>query len=108
MSGFVNYKKRSITLPAGCKDLVDVLARPLRRRKDASPLADPKPLAFAGGTLGGWRVLVYPLPTGVSRATSLMMELLVSVCGLAREAGLDFRYFSWPPGSKPDVRVRTR
>jgi hypothetical protein len=28
MSDFVNYKKRSVTLPPGCKDLVDVLRSP--------------------------------------------------------------------------------
>lgn len=30
MNSFVNTKKRSISLPSGCKDLVDVLERPKR------------------------------------------------------------------------------
>ncbi len=32
MSKFVNYKKRNISLPAGCKDLIDLL-KPEQRRK---------------------------------------------------------------------------
>src|SRR5882762_8748115 len=35
MNPFVNPKKRSISLPKGCKDLVDVLRRPERPPKDA-------------------------------------------------------------------------
>jgi hypothetical protein len=31
MNKFVDYGKRSITLPAGCSDLIDVLQRPSRR-----------------------------------------------------------------------------
>jgi hypothetical protein len=31
MSKFVNYNKRSITLPPGCKDLIDVLHEPAQR-----------------------------------------------------------------------------
>ena len=34
MAQFVNYKKRGITLPAGCKDLIDVLG-PSRRQTKA-------------------------------------------------------------------------
>ena len=34
MAQFVNYKKRGITLPPGCKDLIDVMA-PSRRRTKA-------------------------------------------------------------------------
>ena len=33
MNKFVNYGKRSITLPEGCKDLVDVLEGPERKRE---------------------------------------------------------------------------
>jgi hypothetical protein len=33
MSQFVNYQKRGITLPTGCKNLVDVLQPPSRRRE---------------------------------------------------------------------------
>jgi hypothetical protein len=32
MGDFVNYKKRSASLPPGCKDLIDVLSRRLERR----------------------------------------------------------------------------
>ena len=37
MTQFVDYKKRSFTLPPGCKDLIDVLAPSRRRSK--SPIA---------------------------------------------------------------------
>ena len=36
MGKFVNYKKRSVTLPEGCKDLLDVL-QPSRRSKATKP-----------------------------------------------------------------------
>jgi hypothetical protein len=32
MGGFVNYKKRRVSLPPGCKDLIDVLSRRPERR----------------------------------------------------------------------------
>ena len=32
MSEFVNYNKRNVTLPEGCKDLADVLQRKARRK----------------------------------------------------------------------------
>jgi hypothetical protein len=32
MGGFVNYKKRRVSLPPGCKDLMDVLSRRPERR----------------------------------------------------------------------------
>ena len=32
MGNFVNYKKRSFSLPPGCKDLMDVLSHPRERR----------------------------------------------------------------------------
>ena len=32
MGDFVNYKKRSVSLPPGCKDLIDVLSRQPERR----------------------------------------------------------------------------
>ena len=32
MGDFVNYKKRSVSLPPGCKDLIDVLSRRPERR----------------------------------------------------------------------------
>lgn len=34
MNPFVNIKKRSVSLPSGCKDLVDVLQRPKRKSGD--------------------------------------------------------------------------
>ena len=34
MAKFVNYQKRGISLPPGCKDLMDVLARPRRQTKE--------------------------------------------------------------------------
>jgi hypothetical protein len=40
MSRFVNYKKRSVTLPVGCKDLIDVLESWRRRGKNRDPLGD--------------------------------------------------------------------
>lgn len=42
MAKFVNFKKRSVTLPKGCKDLVDLL-RPDRKVADAFPSADGFP-----------------------------------------------------------------
>jgi type II secretory ATPase GspE/PulE/Tfp pilus assembly ATPase PilB-like protein len=33
MNPFVNLKKRSVSLPSGCKDLIDVLHRPKRATK---------------------------------------------------------------------------
>ena len=33
MSKFVNFQKRSVTLPDGCKDLIDLLEPPRRRTK---------------------------------------------------------------------------
>ena len=41
MAKFVNYKKRNVTLPAGCKDLIDLL-EPGKRRK-ATELLGPHP-----------------------------------------------------------------
>src|SRR4051812_38710247 len=42
MSDFINYNKRSVTLPEGCKDLIDVLrSHPLRvlfSNADAGPI----------------------------------------------------------------------
>jgi hypothetical protein len=38
MARFVNFKKRSVTLPKGCKDLIDLL-RPDRKLADAFPAA---------------------------------------------------------------------
>src|ERR1043166_4400443 len=34
MNPFVNLKKRGVSLPSGCKDLIDVLHRPKRRGED--------------------------------------------------------------------------
>ncbi len=34
MNPFVNTKKRSVSLPSGCKDLIDVLNRPKRHGED--------------------------------------------------------------------------
>jgi hypothetical protein len=34
MNPFVNPEKRSVSLPSGCKDLIDVLDRPKRRGRD--------------------------------------------------------------------------
>ncbi len=34
MNPFVNTKKRGVSLPSGCKDLIDVLNRPKRRGED--------------------------------------------------------------------------
>jgi hypothetical protein len=34
MNPFVNAKNRSVFLPSGCKDLIDVLNRPSRRGED--------------------------------------------------------------------------
>jgi hypothetical protein len=40
MGDFVNCKKRSVSLPAGCKDLIDVLnRRPERRFREFAELA---------------------------------------------------------------------
>ncbi len=36
MSQFVNFNKRSVTLPPGCKDLIDVLASTRKKRKASS------------------------------------------------------------------------
>ncbi len=36
MSQFVNFNKRSVTLPAGCKDLIDLLAPTGKQRKPSS------------------------------------------------------------------------
>ena len=41
MSKFVNYKKRGISLPAGCKELIDLL-EPSNRRK-VNDLLAPSP-----------------------------------------------------------------
>jgi hypothetical protein len=36
MNPFVNLKKRGVSLPSGCKDLIDVLDRPKRQGEDPS------------------------------------------------------------------------
>jgi len=53
MSKFVNYKKRNVELPPGCKDLVDVLRS--RRRPDSAGVmeADNRPTVSRGGEATG-------------------------------------------------------
>jgi len=39
MGGFVNYRKRSVRLPPGCRDLIDLLRRrPERRSQEFAAL----------------------------------------------------------------------
>jgi len=53
MSEFVNYKKRSITLPPGCKNLIDVLQRPRNAKAHDIIAQDELPAVMRGesGTL---------------------------------------------------------
>ena len=40
MSKFVNFKKRSVSLPPGCKDLIHLLQPAQRQKANAVPSAD--------------------------------------------------------------------
>jgi len=51
MSKFVNYKKRSVTLPPGCKDLVDVLHGPRLFGSLTSEKAQPTITRHQAGTV---------------------------------------------------------
>jgi hypothetical protein len=42
MSDFVNYNKRSVALPPGCKDLIDLLRSQARKTDTGGPLMSPR------------------------------------------------------------------
>jgi len=53
MSQFIDYKKRSVTLPPGCKDLIDVLRLAEKPQLHGSISAGDRPGGMRGGSVKG-------------------------------------------------------
>lgn len=62
MSKFVNYKKRSITLPLGCKNLSDLLKAPGAH----GPVSKPDVVAASGTSTGGTTGCAFSFSGGIS------------------------------------------
>lgn len=79
MSKFVNFKKREIALPPGCKDLIDVL-KPGRRTsgKDYVNIAGERPTEMQGGEgVGGLsEIEKYVAMVFESRALAFTLEII--------------------------------
>jgi hypothetical protein len=82
MSKFVNYNKRSITLPPGCKDLIDLLRE---ERPSYLPSAAADPEAQESGTIAVAKVEMYVTRCFCSEArlSVLMLSLPDESLGLA-------------------------
>jgi len=73
MSQFVNYKKRGLTLPPGCKDLSDVL-----ERQGLQPLLDLSRLGSSGGSVSGRLFEIEKYVQMAFRSRALWFTLVVS------------------------------
>ncbi len=101
MNRFVNYGKRSVTLPKGCKDLIDVLQA--RRRSPAS-MATPgrATLAPDQGTLGDIAIYLARQLQTPSRFSNLLVlwgDALEAVQVPLTEAGLELFALIRPGGA---------
>ena len=78
MSHFVNYNKRSVTLPPGCKNLIDLL-RPTELPKDhATPLRSEQPTVTRGESFTGRLSEIGKYVAMVFQARAEMVILLLS------------------------------
>lgn len=73
MSQFVNYRKRGLTLPPGCKDLSDVL-----ERQGPQPLLDLSRLRSSGGSVSGRLFEIGKYVQWAFRSRALWFTLVVS------------------------------
>ena len=78
MSDFVNYNKRSITLPPGCKDLIDVLPP---NKAGAKP-RDRQPPTFETETLAS-------IPKHIGNFLKRSSQTALLICDAHEEAGFE-------------------
>src|SRR5437773_4103400 len=94
MGEFVNYKKRSVELPPGCKDLMDVLLK-TSTRKTSLPITTrwvpvPKPERIAAHGLDH----IPRFMTRVLKSTAMFTSLSIELPG--RETGIGVSRHSEP------------
>jgi hypothetical protein len=76
MSKFVNYKKRTVTLPPGCKDLIDVLHRQQPRKPQGiSPQELPTVTRGESGTVSLSEIHKYVAMSFASVSKSVLLML---------------------------------
>ena len=85
MSDFVNFKKRGIQLPKGCKDLADVFKLEKSQAETASPglMGDTKCVYCGGPAVSGSSMW----SDGKLSEESWCEECLKDLCEFAREPG---------------------
>src|SRR5947207_13581446 len=78
MSQFVNYKKRSVALPPGCKDLIDLLRPAGAHKADGTIPRDDRPSVARGESVTGKLSEIGKYVAMVFHASAEVILLLMS------------------------------
>jgi hypothetical protein len=112
MSQFIDYKKRSVTLPPGCKDLIDLLRPPRPPKSGAVASREEKPTVTRGESFNGGFSEIRKSVAKVVESKSEVISLLMSTpdeqltVGVARQGNTVEAFVIVPHGEDREKALR--